>query len=57
MYEPDTRDEIDDRAVDKITRRYAGLKPGETALRLREDFWMEIRREVLNQFIRNDSAA
>ncbi len=48
MYEPDTRDEMDGRAVDKITRRYAGLKPGETALRLREKYTR--RREAITTF-------
>lgn len=39
---------LDDRAVEKITRRYAGLKPQETAIRLREKYTR--RREVIAKF-------
>jgi hypothetical protein len=39
---------LDDRAVEKITRRYAGLKPQETAIRLRETYTR--RREVIAKF-------
>lgn len=48
MYDMETPDGMDDRAVDKITRRYAGLKPGETAIRLREKYTR--RREAITTF-------
>lgn len=48
MYEPEMPDQMDDRTVEKITRRYAGLKPGETALRLREKYTR--RREAITTF-------
>ncbi|MBK9973634.1 MAG: hypothetical protein IPP14_02505 [Planctomycetes bacterium] len=45
MYDPEA---LDDRAVEKITRRYAGLKPAETAIRLREKYTR--RREAISRF-------
>lgn len=45
MYDPEA---LDDRAVEKITRRYAGLKPAETAVRLREKYTR--RREAISRF-------
>lgn len=48
MFDMDSHDGMDDRAVDKITRRYAGLKPGETAIRLREKYTR--RREAITTF-------
>ena len=39
---------LDDRAVEKITQRYAGLKPAETAIRLREKYTR--RREAIARF-------
>lgn len=48
MFDMDSNDGMDDRAVDKITRRYAGLKPGETAIRLREKYTR--RREAITTF-------
>lgn len=44
---PDS-DIFDDRAVEKITKRYAGLKPQETAIRLREKYTR--RREAIAKF-------
>lgn len=48
MYDTDSPDGMEDRAVEKLTRRYAGLKPGETAVRLREKYTR--RREAITTF-------